>query len=497
MGRDDPRWTELQSVPGLRLGDDAVTGLIDAIAAACHVLKVPRPLRPSGVLPSTAPSTNLRPYQAEGVASLLHSLMSVGGALLADDVGLGKTRQALAITQVLGGRTLVVCPAHCRLTWADEIKEVLNQEAAVATSAKKVEGWHAANYIITSYELVGKVAAVAFGQDTPTTLIMDEAHYLGGRRTLRSNSVEQLARLSTYRLALSATPLYSRPRDLYKLLRVLFGHRFGSASAFDFRYCAGRLNQWGGIDNKGISNSEELKTRLSYYMVRREKREVLTELPPLTRQVVWVEGSAKAKAAFAYAMGAEHSEKAIVNALVATLDEKMDAAVKLAADAGKFVLFTYMKKHAHELARRLRLLDVECVVITGDVPFEERVRLVDQAKKEGWGVVATIDSAGTGINNLRDVASYGIFHSIPWVPNQALQAEGRLHRMGQLGNVHWVYVGMRDSMDEVVVATCVNKLDAARALLPGSEETRALRDHLDDSKAEVSSALDAIYKAMQ
>lgn len=485
-------------IPGLRVGGGYGTGLPDAIAAACKILGEHPPLRPSV---GGDVGGDLRRYQLDGVRRLLADLRHFGGALLADDVGLGKSRQALTVARELEGRALIVCPAHCRSTWIDEAAVVGTKAVVLGPVTTKAHqaAWDNAvhnDLVITSYELVDKVIKHAFTDRPPTTLIMDEAHYLGGRKTKRSNTIEELARLVPYRLALSGTPIYSRPRDLYKLLRVLFGNRFGSPSAFDFRYCAGKLNAWGGVDNKGISNAEELRLRLSYYMVRREKRDVLKELPPLTRQVVWVEGTERARRAFAYAMNEERGEPAVVKALTATLDEKLDVAVRLAVDARQFVLFTYLKRHAAELQRRLLAADTPCVLITGDVPHEKRDALAKQAAREGLGVVATIDSAGTGINSLRDVASYGIMHSIPWVPVQALQAEGRLHRMGQQSNVHWTYVAMRDSMDEVVINTCVNKLDAARALLPAQEESRQMRNAFGDEAQDVKAALADIYAAM-
>lgn len=490
----------VRDVPGLRVHEDSVTGMIDAVAAAAKLLGTELPSDLKSVKHERV--HGLRRYQVEGVNTMLRVLRTNGGALLADDVGLGKTRQAIAIADILRGRVLIVCPAHCRSTWADEIRTITSSEdfavLGPATNKAQQAAWDEAcskTYVITSYELADKAIKAAFNTTLPNVLIMDEAHYLCGRKTKRANALESIARLTNYRLALSATPMYSRPRDFYKLLKVLFGARFGTPTAFDLRYAGGAFNQWGGIDNKGASNLDELKLRLSYYMVRREKRDVLKELPPITRQVMWVDGTDAAKAAFAYAMNEERSEKAVVNALVATLDEKLDTCVALARDAQKFLLFTYLKRHARELHRRLVDSGTPCVLITGDNSSHERAEIARTAAKNGWGVVATIDSAGTGLNVLRDVAGYGIMHSIPWVPNQAIQAEGRLHRMGQKENVHWVYVAMRDSMDEVVVGTVINKLDAVRAVMPSTEESRALRDSLDDSKG-TEDALKAIYDSL-
>jgi SNF2 family DNA or RNA helicase len=103
------------------------------------------------------------------------------------------------------------------------------------------------------------------------------------------------------------------------------------------------------------------------------------------------------------------------------------------------------------------------------------------------------------MNELRDVASYGIMHSIDWVPNKMVQAEGRLHRMGQVGNVHWVYLAMKETMDAAVVRTVIMKMDYWRGVM-GQDDGRSFRDDLDDQYNPDSDAnrdvLRAIYEEL-
>jgi SNF2 family DNA or RNA helicase len=489
----------IQSIPGLRINGSTIGGLIDAVAAACLRLKLPLPVKPTR---PPLENPQLFPFQRDGVARLLEITGRSGGALLCDDVGLGKTRQALAFTEQKKGRTLIVCPAYVRSSWADEIRKL--QPAAiiavrdVLTTKAKKEAWERdrtrASYVITSYELADTASQEAFTFNLPTTLVMDEAHYLCGRQSKRSKRLRELSAMVPYKLALTATPAWNRPRDFYSLLKVLLGSRFGTPSDFDFSYCAGQINEFGGMVNKGVSNADELRLRLSFYMVRREKKEVLKELPALTRQVVWVDADKKASAEFLRLQGLSSLDKPNVSkALEATHEGKLSTAVELAVQARQFLLFTYRKSHAHVLHQRIEAEGVPCVVITGDINTDERARLCKYAAENQVGVVATIDSAGAGLN-LQGITHYGIMHAIDWLPNKMHQAEGRIHRIGQTHGVNWVYLAMRDSADEMVVRSVVDKMDSLHAILGGTKEMRHdLSDAMNESPETEAALMAAMY----
>ena len=95
-------------------------------------------------------------------------------------------------------------------------------------------------------------------------------------------------------------------------------------------------------------------------------------------------------------------------------------------------------------------------------------------------MVATIDAAGAGLN-MQGVAHYGIMHAIDWLPNKMHQAEGRLHRIGQTNGVVWNWIAMRDSADEMVVRTVVEKMDQMHSILGGE---RDMRNDVSDSLAQ-------------
>lgn len=480
---------KLLDLPGLRLSKQQphwAEGGIDAVGAACNRISTPMPIMPAATTVNA--NRSLYPFQQDGVARCVIALKIHGGVLLADEMGLGKTRQAIAVAQELcvkDSRILVVCPAYLRSVWSNELQTMEEKSVAVLgpkTNKRTKKAWvdaETARYVVTSYELASQALDAAFKRTTPKFLIVDEAQMIRGRDAKRSKKLEDVANLCPYRMAITGTPAWGRPRDYFQLLKLLFRQSFGNQYDFDRAYAAGFTNEYGGVDNRGASNLEELRLRLSYYMVRRLKSEVAKELPSLTRQVIWLDAVAGATQAFHQAMASRNGRTTSL-ALEATLRHKARAAMQLAVDAKQFLLFTWMRSHAAEMHATLNEdLETPCELITGDVPADKRQSIIDRAAANKHGIVATIDSMQAGVN-AQHVASQGIFHAIDYTHSKLLQAEARIHRIGSGLPVQWTYLALRDSYDELVVKTVVAKLDSHRAVLGDGKD---FRDTLDESSS--------------
>lgn len=505
LGREYAESKEtLLGLPGLRFLDSSnrVEGSIDAVAAAALRLNkdVVQHLQPVDY----ASRTDLRVYQQQGVAWLLATLKIHGGALLADEMGLGKTAQAIVTATELtrgGGRILVICPAYLRTNWVAEIEKWSGDNSIVSlgpkTNKKSKEAWDKAaqaRWVITSYDMAERALPTAFKFSAPKMLLMDEAQYLTGRKNKRSNHLESIAALSTYKLAITGTPERDRPRDFYQILRLLFGTRFGSSFDFDMAYCGGAINQHGGLDNKGATRTDELAQRLSWYMLRRLKKDVAQDLPELQRNVVWVDAEAQATQAFHNAMSSQHKD-ATYRALESTLLAKMPIACELAKAAKRFLMFTWLKDHAYQMWRVLNEeMETPCDLVTGDIAADKRRSIIDAAASAGRGVIATLGSVGVGIN-AQGLGTCGIFHAIDFVPTNMGQAEARLHRLGQRAVVTWTYIAMKESMDELVVRKIVEKLNQHVAVVGDGHE---MRNAFDDSTSPdvEEAALKELYESL-
>jgi len=503
---------KLESIPGLHVYPSHAIGRFDAVAAGYFRLTGEKlKLKDAFILPSIKAKLEKlkdpRPYQRRGINWLYKRLSLFGWALLADDMGLGKTFQALTTLRYLlnsEDRMLVVAPRAASETWRDELKKWGFHDSVVVspTRPKSYVEAASARVVVTSYDhrVLDKTIDSAFEDVWPQALILDEIHRVKGRKSLRSKKLKDIGPLATYRLGLSATPQYDRPRDLFQQLEILSGKAFGNKYAFDIAYCAAKEGKHGGLDNKGQSNPDELKLRMSYYLLRREKVDVADELPSLTRQVRWVDATNEAKRDLAKAqMG--FGKGSLHTALMSTLKGKMEEAMLLASEAKRFLLFTWTKQHVHQMTRLLNTeYETPCVAITGELSVEKRAKEIRLAKSKGWGIVATLESASESLN-LQGVASTGIMHAISWQALRMWQGEGRLHRLGQLDPVLWYYLAMHDSADMVVLPTVLNKLDQWGATM-GRRGSRGLRHALGEAiegpeavKAE-EEVLKQIYKEM-
>jgi superfamily II DNA or RNA helicase len=507
----------LAQLPGLRINHSKgrLEGGIDAIAAAQHRLGVQGPsteMVQDGIIIGGEVTDPLRHYQKDGVSRVRNIMNTMGGALLADEMGLGKTVQAITVGKTLTGRKIVICPASVRETWRDDLKKwgVASYAILGPTNTKDaMKEWADApskEWIVVSYALATKAYELVFPDGPPTLTIIDEIQLVKGRKSKgkdvqRAGAAEYIASMSQYRLGLTGTPLWDRPRDLWRILHILFGSTFGSSWDFDHAYCGARPNEHGGLDNSGVSRADELRLRLSYYMVRREKSEVAKELPPLTRQTIWVDATRQATNALHSAILMKRPGD-FYKAIEATLHGKAETAYELAQELRKFVLFTYRRSDAISMAKTLsEKYETPCVAVHGGMDTVRRQIEIKRAIANGWGVVATIDSVGTGVDVLKHVATTAIVHWIDFVPRKMAQMEARLHRLGVKGNVHIIYLAMKDSADTLTVKKVVEKLDAQIQVLrdSGGKGMRdTLGDHIDGAGAENAEreALKALYEDM-
>lgn len=480
-------------------------GTIDAIAAAAQRLGRPSPrdvLLPHQVLDGLP--DNLRDYQKVGITEIYWKLLAYGGALLADDMGLGKTRQAVVVANILAkstGRILIIGQANVRETWLAELgkNEVALDEIFVHRPGQKppkdasVKRW-----VVTSYDLADKTVILAgMDKQPPTIALIDEVQNLAGRKTKRKAAIQDVVARCTYKLGLSGTPMADKPRDLYQPLRLLLGTGpFGrSPWEFDRIYCGAVEGPHGGLvyPNELPANvKEELALRLSYYMVRRLKRDVSWELPKLTRHVQWLDANPTATRAFQIAT-IKREGGSTVRALIAAGAAKIDATVELALTAKRFLVLTWTKEHCHAIAAAINERGGQALTITGDDSPKRRHAIIAEAIATGAGIVATIESVGTGVDGLQHVANVGIMHTLHYRVLIVRQGEIRLDRMGQTLPVDWYYPVLKESMDARVLERILGKLDSQDAII-GDVESAEMKDALsaDSSADEVASLYDSM-----
>jgi SNF2 family DNA or RNA helicase len=433
----------------------------------------------------------MRDYQVKGVSWLVAHLGAEHGALLADDMGLGKTMQTVMTWQALGHPSLlIVCPASVRRGWVRELKKWGDADAILVEKGSDWAKYDGKSPVVTSYQLAQQCPEEAFFD----FLVIDEIQNARGRGAKQSRYLLDLSKQATYRLGLTGTPMWSRPNDLWMVLHILFPrYRFGTADEFDIAYCNAFWNKWGGKVNKGISNEDELSLRLKYVMLRRTKQDVKTDLPPVTRMVRYVEPSKKASLKLRMAMVGSCS---LHDALLETLENKLDTVVETVVDSGtNCLVFTWMKEHAHRLKALIdKATKGECLLITGDLTHKQRDLVIQTAAKTKQTIVATLDSCGVGVDGLQHVTSNVVYHALDYVPIKTSQSLARIDRIGQKDPVTATFVVQKDSADDLVMATVVEKLDQWLKVM-GKDDNTSIRDTLVDSK-QLAKMGDEVLKAM-
>lgn len=456
-----------KETPGMRWepANRAWVGYIDAVSTT-HKRCIERGLIIHGALPdeTRAPITTpvvalkgLREYQKTGVSFLIAHAEE--GALLADDLGLGKTSQALRAARALRARTLVVCPSFVRHVWEEQgpqwwpgckvyMPQGVKSPEPIPTGT---------DIVVIHYDIVH--AWVGPLKEWAQFLVLDEAHYLQSDKARRSTAIRDIAEATRWRAALTGTPMTSRPRDLWNLIDTLSPMRFGKAFDYYRRYCDAHKEQVTPEKTvwiyDGRSNLEELQERLGFFMLRRTKTDVRLELPPRTRVIVNVDIPKNLQIAPAMAL---KSDAALRRALDLAADGKLPEVARLVANhvntGNQVLLFTHRRVVAEQLKELLVNADVQAETATGDHPIAERKRRIAQRPAV---LVATMDAVATGV----DLSFYNVvvFAELDWVPSKLVQCEGRAHRFGQRRNVLIQYCIARGTGEELIRDTLIRKLD--------------------------------------
>ena len=493
---------------GVEVPEDIV-GALEENLAASHAADVDMVLPvPEGL--------EYRPFQKAGVAWVL----SHEGTLIGDDMGLGKTIQALGVVNADSSvnSVLVVCPLSVALNWKAEAEKWLMREARVGVASSKE--LPDTDVVIAHWGIISKHAE-ALRERNWDLVVLDEAHYAknpkaGRTKALFGDRTKKIAPLvAGRRLALSGTPIPNRPIEIYPVLKWLAPQDFPSWMTFALRYCNGHNTAY-GFDSTGASHLDELQERLrSSVMVRRLKKDVLTELPEKTRQVITISADtselkkalaaekakkaetdktlveALAKVELAKA-GSDEEYKEAVNALhnaqgvaftemsrirhdtaLAKVPQVLNHVKDVLADEGqKLILFAHHRDVIDLLRQGLETssgewLGVKTVSIMGGDSSEHRQDVVTNFQND-TNVRVFLGSIGAAREGITlTAADVAIFAEIDWVPGNLSQAEARLHRIGQRNAVTIQHVLLDQSLDATMIQTIISKQEVLDKALDG------------------------------
>lgn len=405
-------------------------------------------------------------YQIEGVRKITRF---GGRVLLADDMGLGKSLQALwwLVRNPRVRPVLIICPASLKFNWEREASKHFGIRVCILSGTRqdRVSRFESYNFFVINYDIL------SYWKDflielNPQCVVLDESHYCSSPSTQRTKNTAKICNKSPYIIAISGTPINSRPVELFPVLNMIRPDLFSSFFRFATRYCGAKRNRF-GWDFRGASNLDELNDILySQLMIRRTKSDVLSQLPSKSRIVISLplenrKEYNKALHDFSSWLNKNHGKviSSEAHALVKvgylkrlSAELKLNYAIEWIHDflqsGEKLVIGAVHKKIIKRLKEEFGRY---CTYIDGSVSSKDRQIAIDNFRnnKNIKVIILQIRSGGVGIN-LPESCSMCILE-LDWTPSAHIQLEDRIHRIGQKRNVTIYYMIAIDTIEELIM----------------------------------------------
>ncbi|GHS99952.1 hypothetical protein FACS189421_11340 [Bacteroidia bacterium] len=416
-------------------------------------------------------SASLFPYQQEGVKFALFRKASI----IADEMGLGKTIQAIVTAvlkkQIFGFRkTLVVCPATLKSQWKKEIEKFTYEKALVlsGTPEERAKQYLDDNYFffIVNYETILRDSR-AINKADFDFLILDEAQKIKNYETKTASAVNRLK--YKHVLVITGTPIENRLIDIFSIISTIDPYFLGPLWEFSYQHCLFDPEKPNKIN--AYYDLNPLNEKLSNILIRREKSEVLSQLPsvqqidipvklsPLQEEyhAGYMQGisqivrkkfltpydlqkltlllnSARMVCDSTYLIDEETNESPKLEELRDILFEKLD----LRNSNRKIIIFSEWIKVHKLIGQLLRENNIGFVELNGNVPVKLRGELIRQFEDTPeCKIFLSTEAGGAGLN--LQVADMLINFELPWNPAKKNQRIGRIDRLGQKSHKLTIY----------------------------------------------------------
>lgn len=425
---------------------------------------------------TTGLNLTLRHYQEFGAKYILCNKR----VLLGDEMGLGKTVQALAVINHLNNAkvtfSIVVCPLSVVANWKRETEKFTEINAYIYHGKNRdevFEKWsREGGILITTFSHTRNI-----DKDMLTNLdvlIVDEAHYVKNPSAKRSQSVYELSEKAEFAVYMSGTPLENRLEEMKQLISVLQAD----------------------ISNK-LSNElhllepQKFMREIAPVYLRRNRADVLGELPELEIIEQWSEFGEEEEKIY---------KEAVLNSKIMTMrraawqggspdkSPKIDALKEICESARenghKVLVFSFFRDVIDTVQRNLQ--GPTFPAITGDIPNDERQKIIDDftSAESGAVMVSQIIAGGVGLNI--QAANIVVLCEPQWKPSTEEQAISRAYRMGQSRNVVVYRLLTEDSIDVSMLEVLEEKSKLFNLYAKDSEVANIVQDQNEASEQSLS-----------
>ncbi len=433
-------------------------------------------------------------YQIESVAKVIHQLDA--NAILADEVGLGKTIEAGLIISELKARgaidrVLILVPAGLITQWISELQQKFGFEAM---RSPKDQGWL---WVLSIDAAKRPPLCVQLQYVEWDLVIVDEAHHLKNAETQNHQLVSGLKR--RHLLLLTATPMENQLNELYILVNLVKPGYFGSYLKFYRQFI---------LDKRTPKNAEELRKLLAQVMVRNQRHAVGLSLPPreVTLWPIRLSGpeqelyrglTAALRTEYRSRLGNRDqtllplilmqrelcsSPRALLPTLARQewLGAERDRLLALAASierpekvrqvvqwvkpsAERTLIFTEYRGTQDTLVEALWEAGIEAERFHGGIRPRERDALIDWFQTAKPRVLVSTEAGGQGLN--LQFCHRLLNFDLPWNPMRIEQRIGRLHRMGQQHPVEIFNLYSIGTIEEDILRLLHEKIDLFRHVI--------------------------------
>lgn len=447
----------------------------------------------------------LRPYQKDGVAWELFLQKYHFGGILADDMGLGKTLQVLVMLKLTKdsgahpGPSLILCPKTVMGIWADEAArfvpdlKILVVDGTAEERERLIAQSPSNDVVVTSYSLYQRDFLQYGALAQPFVyIVLDEAQYIKNAGTNTAKAVKLIP--SSYRLAITGTPLENGVHELWSIFDFLMPGFLGNTEDFRRQY------------ERPISEHNDgeallrLKRKVQPFMLRRTKSSELKELPPKIEQTSSCQLSPEQLIVYARTLesvrkdvfasveekGFERSRIEILSALMKLrrvcdhpalvdprlpqteeLSGKMAHAMELVREAvsggHKVLLFSQFTTMLDILRASLEGQGIGHCTIEGKT--RDRAEQVRKFERDPNANVFLLSLRAGGTGLTLTAADTVILYDPWWNPMVEQQAMDRAHRIGQLKTVNVYKLITKNTIEDKVVALQERKKQIFDALM--------------------------------
>lgn len=456
------------------------------------------------------PHVTFLPHQVESAIEVMEKMN--GRAILADEVGLGKTIEAGLILKEymirgLAKKILILVPASLVNQWVKELNEKFY---IPAIAYRKSYAWDQVDVLVSSIDTAKRTPHHEKILDMDYDLLLiDEAHKLKNHKTKNYEFIRAIKK--KYCLLLTATPVQNRLIEIFNLVSILKPGLLGNYDSFLENY---------GKDRKKIKRDAYLKQLIQKVMVRNTRKN--TEFDEAQRKIetIWVEFTEEEKNAYHKLESLSHGFAAFskitllreicssreacylsLKKMASTLENgkevtpiieqigqlpqhaKAQKTIELIKqfNGEKVIIFTEYRASQMYLQWFLKQYGISSVPFRGGFKAGKKDWMRQLFENHAQVLIAT-EAGGEGIN--LQFCNHLINYDLPWNPMRLEQRIGRIHRFGQKKDVYIYNMAIKETVEEHIMTLLYEKINLFEQVI-GNLDAILAELHIEDLESEI------------